>query len=151
MHRFDFAEEKAMRKEIWDKGEVSRRVFIRDAGLVLGAPAMAAAAEAVKAPPVPAAGKVELELLNPKGVIDPPPMLGITPRVASLDGKKIAMIHNNKPGAKTFLEAVEELLKARYPTATFTRFDTTINLADKPEKYAEMARSCDAFILGSGD
>ena len=95
--------------------------------------------------------RVELELLNPKGIIDPPPMVGISPRVTTLEGKTIAMIHNNKPGAKTFLDAVEELLKTKYPTATFTHFDTNINLADKPEKYEEMAKSCDAFILGSGD
>ena len=80
-----------------------------------------------------------------------PPQLGISPRIATLEGKKIALIHNNKPGAKTFLDAMQEHLKAKYPGATFVSFDTNINLADKPEKYAEMARSCDAFILGSGD
>jgi hypothetical protein len=148
-----------MENQTRDKGEVSRRVFVRNAGLVLGAPAIgsnmffapdAAAMETVENSAAPA-GMVELELLNPKGVVDPPPMLGISPRVATLDGKKIAMIHNNKPGAKTFLEAVEELLKAKYPTATFEHFDTNINLADKPEKYEAMAKACDAFILGSGD
>jgi hypothetical protein len=147
-------EENAMRKELENKGEVSRRVFLRDAGLVLGAPAIGSkvffAPDSAAAEPMPPAA-VELDLLNPKGVIDPPPMLGISPRVAALDGKKIAMIHNNKPGAKTFLDALEELLKAKYPSATFTHFDTNINLADKPEKYAAMANSCDAFILGSGD
>lgn len=148
-------EENAMRKERENKGEVSRRVFLRDAGLVFGAPAIGSTVlfapdDAAAAEPMPPAA-VELELLNPKGVIDPPPMLGISPRVATLDGKKIAMIHNNKPGAKTFLDALEELLKAKYPSATFTHFDTNINLADKPEKYAAMANSCDAFILGSGD
>jgi hypothetical protein len=132
--------------------EILRREFLRSAGLILAVPAVCAAgseesAETASAPP----GKVELEVLSPMGVIDPPPMLGITPRLKTLEGKKLAMIHNNKAGAKEFLIAVEELLKARYPTATFTHFDTTINLADKPEKYAEMAKSCDAFILGSGD
>jgi hypothetical protein len=149
-----------MRKEIGDKGEFSRRSFIKDAGLAFGAPAIgstlfltppaAAATETMGMLPVPA-GRVELELLNPKGVIDPPQMLGISPRIASLDGKRIAMIHNNKPGAKTFLNAVEELLKARYTNIAFVHFDTNINLADKPEKYAAMANACDAFILGSGD
>jgi hypothetical protein len=149
-----------MKRETGDKNEVSRRAFIRDASLAFGVPAVgstllfatpnAAAAGTVEALPAEA-GKVELTLLNPKSMIDPPPMLGISPRVASLEGKKIAMIHNNKPGAKTFLEAVEELLKAKYPTASFVHFDTNINLADKPEKYAAMAGSCDTFILGSGD
>ena len=149
-----------MRKSKSEKVEIARREFLRDAGMVVAGPAVASAvfpavcaagaegaAETAAVPP----GKVELELLNPKGVIDHPPMLGISPRVAALDGKKIAMIHNNKPGAKTFLDAVEELLKAKYPTMTFAHFSTNINLADKPERYAEMAKSCDAFILGSGD
>ena len=145
-----------MRKHKDDRGNVSRRDFLRDAGLAAGVPAVGA----TLLPDAFAAGtretattprKVELELLNPMGVIDPPKTLGITPRVATLDGKKIALIHNNKPGAKTFLDAVEELLKAKYPAATFARFDTNINLADKPEKYQAMADSCDTFVLGSGD
>jgi hypothetical protein len=145
-----------VQKQSNDKGDVSRRDFLKDAGLVVGVPAAgttliqdAFAAGTSQAASTPQ--KVELELLNPMGVIDPPKTLGITPRVATLDGKKIALIHNNKPGAKTFLDAVEELLKQKYPTATFARFDTTINLADKPEKYRAMADSCDAFVLGSGD
>jgi len=140
--------------------ELSRRRFIQKTGFALGAPAIGS--ELLFAPPAPAAtgaqekasvaaGKVVLELANPKGVIDPPPMLGISPRVPTLDGKSIAMIHNNKPGAKTFLEAAEELLKTKYLRATFVHFDTTINLADKPEKYAAIAQACDTFILGSGD
>ncbi len=144
-----------MREKVGDNKTVPRRAFLRDAGLAIGAPVVASKAFAApnaisKAEPMPLAG-VELELLSPKGVIDPPSMLGISPRVASLEGKKIAMVHNNKPGAKTFLEAVEELLKVKYPGMTFVHLDTTINLADKPEKYAAMANSCDAFILGSGD
>ncbi len=144
-----------MRNRLRDSGKVPRRVFLRDAGFALGAPAIGSqvllAPHAVAASEMMSAGGVELELLNPKGVIDPPPMLGISPRAASLDGKRIGLIHNNKPGAKTFLDAIEELLKAKYPGAKFARFDTTINLADKPEKYAQMANACDAFILGSGD
>jgi hypothetical protein len=144
-----------MGNKVRKKEEVSRRGFLRDAGLALGAPAIGSqlflAPHTVSAAEPAAPGAVQLDLLNPKGVIDPPPMLGISPRAASLEGKRIGMIHNNKPGAKTFLEAVEELLKAKYPTATFSHFDTNINLADKPEKYAAMANACDAFILGSGD
>ena len=149
-----------MRKSKSEKTAIARREFLRDAGIAVAGPAVAStifpavcaagAEEAVETAAVPPE-KVELELLSPKGVIDPPPMLGISPRVTTLDGKKIAMIHNNKPGAKTFLDAVEEQLKTKYPAATFVHFDTNINLADKPEKYAAMAKACDAFILGSGD
>lgn len=142
------------------QSKIVRREFLKDTGLVVVGPAVAlsvfpaagkAGAEAAADPAAVQSGKVELELLNPLGVIDPPKMLGINPRLKTLEGKKLAMIHNNKAGAKEFLIAVEELLKAKYPSTTFTHFDTNINLADTPEKYAEMAKSCDAFILGSGD
>lgn len=96
--------------------------------------------------------KVELKLLNPRGEIEPRPALAPAPRVIDLAGKKIALIHNFKAGANTFLDAVEELLKVKYPTATYLRqFTTTINLAKEPSFYDEVAKACDAFIFGSGD
>ena len=95
---------------------------------------------------------IELKLLNPRGVIEPTPIFAPAPRVADLAGKKIALIHNFKAGADTFLDAVQELLTARYPTATYTRdFAATINLAKEPDFYDEVAKSCDAFVFGSGD
>ena len=96
--------------------------------------------------------KVELLLRNPKGEIEAKKMFAPAARLADLAGKRIALITNTKSGARTFLEAVEALLKARYPAATFLKqFDTTVNLAMKPEFYDEVARSADAFIFGSGD
>ena len=96
--------------------------------------------------------KVELKVLNPWGEIEPPQIFAPAPRVADLAGKRIALIHNLKAGADTFLDAVEELLKVKYPTATFLRqFTTTINLAKEPEFYDDVAGACDAFVFGSGD
>ena len=96
--------------------------------------------------------KVELRVLNPRGQIEPQPIFAPAPRVADLAGKRIALIHNMKAGASTFLDAVEELLREKYPTAKFLReFTTTINLAKEPEFYDKVASSCDAFIFGSGD
>ncbi len=98
------------------------------------------------------AEKVELLLRNPKGEIESKKMFAPAARISDLSGKRIALITNTKPGARTFLDAVETLLKSRYPTANFVKqFDTTVNLAMKPEFYDEVARSVDAFIFGSGD
>ena len=95
---------------------------------------------------------VELKLLNPRGVIEQPPVFAPASRVPDLAGKRIAVIHNLKEGASTFLDATEELLREKYPTATFLRqFTTTINLAKEPEFYDEVAQACDAFVFGSGD
>jgi hypothetical protein len=146
--------EENMRKYESENATTPRRKFLKDAVLVAAGPAVVSSmlpADRAAGMPAVAPEKVKLTLLSPVGVIDPPPTLGINPRLKALEGKKLAMIHNNKAGAKEFLIALEELLKAKYPTTTFTHFDTTINLADKPEKYAEMAKSCDAFVLGSGD
>ena len=95
---------------------------------------------------------VELKVLNPRGEIEPKKIFAPAPRVTELDGKKIALIHNMKSGASTFLDAVEELLKDKYPSAQFLKgYTTTINLAKEPEFYDEVAKACDAFVFGSGD
>jgi hypothetical protein len=95
---------------------------------------------------------VELKVLNPRGEIESQPKFAPAPRIADLAGKRIALIHNQKEGARTFLDAVEELLKEKYPTATFIKdYTTTINLAKEPSFYEEVAKNCDAFIFGSGD
>ena len=94
----------------------------------------------------------ELKLRNPKGEIEAKRMFAPAARLPDLGGKRIALVSNTKPGVSTFFEAVEALLKARYPTATcLKQFYTTVNLAMKPEFYDEVVRSADAFIFGSGD
>ena len=95
---------------------------------------------------------VKLVLLNPRGEIETKPEYAIAPRIVDLAGKRIILAHNNKAGANTFLDAVEELLKKKYPTATFLRqFSTDINLAKEPAFYDEVAKAGDAFIFGAGD
>ena len=96
--------------------------------------------------------EIKLELLDPRGEIEVIRKYPPAKRVADLAGKRIALIHNQKAGASTFLEAVEELLKVKYPTASFVKgYTTTINLAKEPEFYAEVARNADVFIFGAGD
>jgi len=95
---------------------------------------------------------VELKVVNPRGDIEPPPIFAPAPRLDDLTGKKVALVHNMKSGANTFLDAVEELLHAKFPTVEFVKgYTTTINLAKEPEFYDEVAKSCDAFVFGSGD
>jgi hypothetical protein len=67
-----------------------------------------------------ASAPVTLEVLNPRGEITPPAVTGIRPRIASLAGKKIALIDNTKAGARNFLNALQDLLEQRYPAAAFT-------------------------------
>lgn len=95
---------------------------------------------------------IEFVLPTPRGEIETKRIFAPAARIPDLSGKRIALVHNKKAGADTFLTAVEEILKQKYPTATFLPgYTTEINLAREPEFYDEVAGSADAFIFGAGD
>ncbi len=110
-----------------------------------------AGARTAQTPPKP--GRISLEVLNPMGVIEPPATLGISRRVANLAGKKIALMHNNKPGASNLLDALQELLNKRYPTDSFVREYQTapVQRPKDPDLYKKAAAECEAFIFAMGD
>jgi hypothetical protein len=100
----------------------------------------------------PANEKVTLELLNPMGVIEPPKTIGLTPRISDLAGKKIALLHNNKPGAANLYAALEELLKQKYPSITISREYKPGSVTEpREEEFQKIAKECDAFIFAIGD
>jgi hypothetical protein len=105
-----------------------------------------------------ASAEVTLEVLNPLGEITPPPTLGISPRVADLNGKTVALMDNWKTGAVYLQDRFEELLKKKYPGIKILR--TT-----KPQGkegggrliysadpwYPAVAKAADAFIYTIAD
>jgi len=95
------------------------------------------------------AAQVTLEVLNPRGEIEPPPTLAPTPRVTDLGGKKIGLYWNGKVGTDVFFDVVEELLKKKFHTATILRYQGAFDLGDTLA--AKMAKECDTFIYGVGD
>jgi len=95
---------------------------------------------------------VTLEVLNPRGEIPPVPVAGLSPRLASLDGKKIGLIDNLKTGADRFLTALEEQLKEKAPGAAIIRYEKPESaIAFVPKFYEQVAQECDAFIFATGD
>ena len=90
-----------------------------------------------------------LEVLNPRGEVDPPKTLGISPRVTTLAGKRIGLYDNGKEGFAAFLDVIEKLLKEKYPTATIVRFNGAFDCGDALA--AKIARSVDTVLYGSGD
>jgi hypothetical protein len=95
---------------------------------------------------------IELEVFNPRGEITPPPVFGLSPRITDFKGKKIALVDSRKAGADLFLDAVEELLKQRFPGVVIVRLrkpEGVISLT--PRFYPEVAAGCDAFIWATGD
>jgi hypothetical protein len=75
-----------------------------------------------------AAAPVKLEVLSPVGIADIKP---VTPanRLSTLEGKKIGLIWNGKPGGEYLLDEVEKQLSAKYKSATFVRMQSEQGMA----------------------
>jgi len=97
----------------------------------------------------PANAPVILEVLNPRGEIEPPPVSGISPRVQKLEGKKIGLYDNGKAGFAEFLDEIEKLLQEKYPTITVLRYNGAFDIGDVLAR--KVASEVDAFIYGSAD
>jgi hypothetical protein len=99
-----------------------------------------------------ASENVTLELLNPMGVIEPEPYLALRPRLPDYSGKKIALVHNIKPGVPQLFDILEEMLKQKYPGVTIQRgFNPGIQAQAQEEHFQEIAKGCDAFVYAMGD
>ena len=96
-----------------------------------------------------AGARVILEVLNPRGEIEPPPVSGLSARVQELDGKKIGLYDNGKDGFAEFLDEIERLLKEKLPTITVLRYNGAFDIGDVLAR--KMASEVDAFIYGSAD
>jgi len=97
--------------------------------------------------------QAHLVVLNPRGEIPPPVTLGISPRVASLDGKKIVLVDNGKFGASNFLDVLAELLKGSYPNASIVMYPKPAaqTITNVPKWYPTVKQQGDLFIFGVGD
>lgn len=91
--------------------------------------------------------EVTLEVLNPRGVLQSMPISGLTnPRVKDLAGKRIAFM-SEKEESLHFFDALEVLLKQKYPTCTIFRCDSPANPM-RPDNTAEVAAKCDVWLQG---
>jgi len=101
-----------------------------------------------------ALAQVRLAVLNPRGEVDRPPAKGLRPRLTSLEGKRIALLENGKAGAREFMDALEGVLKQRYPTITVLRMpkpEGSRFAFDAKTWYPEVAKLADGFAYGMGD
>ena len=92
---------------------------------------------------------VILEVLNPRGEIEPPPVSGISARVKKLEGKKIGLYDNGKAGFAEFLDEIERLLQEKYPTIMVLRYNGAFDIGDVLAR--KVASEVDAVIYGSAD
>ena len=62
------------------------------------------------------------EVLSPWAEADPVSLKGISPRVSSLDKKRIGLFHHSKLAGPYITAAVEKALKEKFSTADFSYF-----------------------------
>ncbi len=137
-------------KNTSDKGKlISRRDFSFRSGALIAASPLSVYLPKPATTEITAAQTTTLEVLNPRGEVDPPKTLGISPRVASLADKRIGLYDNGKEGFADFLNVIEKLLKEKYPTATIVRFNGGFDCGDALA--AKIAKSVDTVLYGSGD
>ena len=81
---------------------------------------------------------VRLEILNPAGEAEAVAKKALALRPSTLDGKRLGLIFNQKPGGEVLLARTAELLKERYKIAEVNWFSRVCCVAP-PEGYIESA------------
>ena len=76
----------------------------------------------------------------------------IAPRLASLAGRRIALIDNTKHNADGFLRATRALLEQKYGVTGFEYFKKfSASVPTPPEVVERLTESCDALVHGVAD
>ena len=93
--------------------------------------------------------KIELRVLNPRGLIEAKSASSPSLRITDLSGKKIGLYSNMKEGMDDFYIVFEELLKKKYPGVTTIKVSGAFLIRD--EDAEAIAKEADAFVYGVGD
>jgi hypothetical protein len=96
------------------------------------------------------------EVLSPWAEADPIPLKGLSPRLDTMDGKKIGLLCNNKRAAPLILDVTEKLLKERYPSVKVSRFKTnsfSVSALEKEREgeFNDWIKGVDGVIAAVGD
>ncbi len=109
--------------------------------------AAVAHANTLAAEPAGEADSISFEVLNPEAkMIMASDISLIARRVEDLSGKNIGLIWAGKSGGEFFLDALELLLKKKYPSAAISRY--TRGVGDTEER---ILREVDTFVYAVGD
>ena len=99
-----------------------------------------------------AADPVRLTVLNPRAEIKGPEPIPVSPRLHTLEGKRIGLINNSKAGADLLQPELEKNLKAVAPTARLKSYSISyLGFEGKDRALREAAQNSDGIILLLGD
>ena len=98
----------------------------------------------------------QYDVMSPWAAVDPAPLRGISPRIDSLDGKKIGLFANFKRSAVPQANMAEKKLKARFPsiqTELYHSREENVNEMETAnrEKFIAWIKGVDAVVAMVGD
>ena len=101
-------------------------------------------------------GGAQFEVMSPWGDADPIPLRGISPRIDTLEGKKIGIFANSKRSAMPQARMVERKLKEKFPTIETSiynslEFNIPVLETENAEKFTAWVQSVDAIVTLVGD
>ena len=92
-----------------------------------------------------------MKIVNPAAE-DIRPQLSLAPRLASLQGAKIALIDNTKHMAAVFLGELSQLLQKKYGVKEFEYYRKPhASVPIPPEVMQRLVATCDAVVHGVAD
>ena len=95
------------------------------------------------------AAEAKISVLNPRGVLPPIRLIPMAPRLDTLDGKTVYIIHT--AFGEPFLPEMQKLLAARYPKTNWIyRRKAGSYFDDDPKLWAEIQEKGNGVIMGVG-
>ena len=97
------------------------------------------------------------EVLTPWAEADPIPLMGISPRVADLAGRRIGLFASSKPAAPRMMDAIEKKMKERFPSAEISRYNAEegfmiLQMAGRNKAaFEEWVKGVDVIAAAVGD
>jgi hypothetical protein len=128
---------------------ISRREFLKDAGLVVGGAALGSTALFTSCNNSAAAKLITV--LNPEGQPPPIMMSSMAPRLDTIVGKKIYIVDIHFTGTQIFLEELQKALTEKYPGTEFILKVKAGAYAENDQAlWDEVKKNGDAVIMGIG-
>jgi hypothetical protein len=87
--------------------------------------------------------------MNPRGEILPPLTVAPAPGLTDFAGKTIGLYWNGKAGADNLLDALEVLLRERFPATKVRRYEGPLDVGENLA--AGLSEQTDTFVYGVGD
>lgn len=97
--------------------------------------------------------KMTLKVMNPRGEAEAIKKVALSPRLPSLQGRKIGILQNTKPGGDMLLPYVQDALKARFPGIEFRKWTVPHHMLpdEKTQALKEIVAYSDGVIALIGD